>query len=130
MSQKSGRSKSKKKTAREGAKEYPTPLPGSPGYRTREGRSGYDPIDSRTEGAQMAGTFFRQFFTAQIKTQKPVYLFLLAFIGLLLLFPLLFTIFETVNGNPMPVNTWVWVTITGAVGVVALINFFRNLTRK
>jgi len=48
MSKKSNASKSTKKL--KGEKQHSSSvLPGWPGYRTRVGRSGYDPIDTRAE---------------------------------------------------------------------------------
>jgi hypothetical protein len=51
-------------------------FPGVPGYRTREGRSGLDPIETNLEGAYMEGTFYRKLFTLKVRTRNIFYLIL------------------------------------------------------
>ena len=64
-------------------------IPGRPGYRTRGGRSGLDPIDNQTEASFVEGLFIRKLFTGKIRTRNPVYLLIMLVVGLLLLlFPL------------------------------------------
>ena len=118
---------SKKKTKRKAKKDDPSALPGWPGYRTREGRSGYDPIDTRTEAAHTAGTIFHRVFTGQVRNR--VELVLLGVLGLVLGAPLVLGISEALRGNQLPWNAWVFLLITGTAGIVILINFFRNLMR-
>ena len=100
-------------------------LPGWPGYRTREGRSGYDPIDTRTEAAHTAGTLIHKLFTG--RTRNPIFLFLLSGLGLVLTIPLILAVSEVLNGNLLPWNAWLFVLITGIAGIFMLINFIRNL---
>jgi hypothetical protein len=114
-----GRKKSKDKQRGSGA------LPGWPGYRTREGRSGYDPIDTRTEAAHTAGTIIQKLFTGQ--TRNPISLFVLGVLGLALITPLILGILEAMGGNQLPWNAWLFLVITGIVGLAILINFIRNL---
>jgi hypothetical protein len=57
-------------------------LRGWPGYRTRPGRSGYDPIDSSAEESHLEGIFLRNLFTLKLITRNPFYLFLMGFIGI------------------------------------------------
>ena len=54
-------------------------LPGWPGYRTRDGRSGYDPIDTRTEAAHTAGAFIQRLFTGQLRIKILIFCFLQGF---------------------------------------------------
>ena len=103
-------------------------LPGWPGYRTREGRSGYDPIDTRTEAAHTAGTIVRRLFTGQIR--NPLHLLLLAILGLVLVTPLILAISELMNGSVLPWNGWIFVLVAGGVGLGILINIIRNLIRR
>ena len=56
-------------------------LPGLPGYRTRPGRSGYDPLDTNREAGFMEGTFFRNLFTLRLRTRNPFYLILMFVFG-------------------------------------------------
>ena len=100
-------------------------LPGLPGYRTRDGRSGYDPIDTRTEAAHTAGTIIQKLFTGRIR--NPIYLILLGILGLALITPLVLAISEIMNGNQFPLNAWIILLIIGIVGIAILINFIKNL---
>lgn len=128
MSRKSGPSKRSKKSKTKDRQTDTGPLPGWPGYRTREGRSGYDPVDTRTEAAHMAGSILQKLFTG--RARNPVHLLLLGLFGLVLLAPLLLAISEMRNGNSLPWNGWVFVTIAGIAGLVILVNFIRNLIQK
>ena len=119
--------KDARKRSKESQKEDPSSLPGWPGYRTRQGRSGYDPIDSDTEGAHIAGVVIRRFITGQIKTKNPVSIFLFALFGTALVLPLILAVVETAGGNPMPSGAWCYLILSGAIGLAALINFIRNL---
>jgi len=125
MSKKDSVSKSPKKPKEKEEQNAANALPGWPGYRTREGRSGYDPIDTRTEAAHTAGTIVQRLFTGQVR--KPVQLFLLGLLGLTLTAPLLLAVSETMNGNLFPWNAWIFLLITGGVGLAVLINFIKNL---
>lgn len=116
---------SKKRTGKAERKDEGGQLPGWPGYRTREGRSGWDPIDTRTEAAHTAGTLIHRLFTG--RTRNPIFLFVLSGLGLVLTIPLILAISEVWNGNPLPWNAWLFVLITGTAGIVMLINFIRNL---
>jgi hypothetical protein len=58
-------------------------LLGWPGYRTRPGRSGWDPIETDNEAAHMEGTFIRNIFTLQARTRNPFYLFLMFVFGVI-----------------------------------------------
>jgi hypothetical protein len=102
-------------------------LPGWPGYRTRDGRSGYDPIDTRTEAAHTAGTMVHKLIAGEI--QNPFFLTGLAILGLVLILPLLITVADLVNGHIFPWNAWLFALITGIAGIAILINFVRNLVR-
>lgn len=103
-------------------------LPGWPGYRTREGRSGYDPIDTRTEAAHTAGTIVQRLFTGQFR--NPFHVLLLGVVGLILTLPLVLGILEAVSGNWLPWNAWIFLLPTGIAGILILINFIRNLIRR
>jgi hypothetical protein len=66
--------------------------PGIPGYRTREGRSGLDPIETNLEGAYMEGTFYRNLFTLRIRTRNIFYLVLMFIFGVVPLFGLIYLV--------------------------------------
>lgn len=101
MSKKSNPSKSTKRPKGD-PQDHASALPGQPGYRTRAGRSGYDPIDTRAEAGHMAGTMIRNLFVGQIR--NPVHLFLLGVLGSVLITPLVLAILEALNGNLLPWN--------------------------
>jgi hypothetical protein len=129
LGDKPGKLKLSKKPNNVGEKKNPGSLSGWPGYRTRSGRSGYDPVDSRTESAHMFGVFIQRFFTGQVKTKNAAHLFLLAVSGGILVLPFTIAITETYRGNPMPLNSWIILIIAGVVGLVALFNFVKNMIR-
>ena len=104
-------------------------LPGRPGYRTRDGRSGYDPIDTRTEAAHTAGAFIQRLFTGQLRIKNPVFLFLAGILGLLLSVPFFLLIFETINGNLPSWDAWLTMLIGAIIGFALLINVAKNLIK-
>jgi tetratricopeptide (TPR) repeat protein len=75
-------------------------LSGWPGYRTRPGRSGYDPLDNEFELAHMEGVILRLLFTGKFRTSNPLSLFLMFFWGCLGCLSLVFTLGEALNGQP------------------------------
>jgi len=110
-------------------RENPSALPGKPGYRTRDGRSGYDPIDSRTEAAHVSGSFLQKLFAGQLRIKNPIVLFLSGVFGLALITPLLLAIFEVLGGNLSSLGGWLPFLIAGAFGAALLFNFIKNLLR-
>lgn len=127
MGKKRNSSKSSRRATATNRPDSASGLPGWPGYRTREGRSGYDPIDTRTEAAHTAGTLLQRFFSGQVST--PLQTILLGFVGLVLVVPLALGVSETLKGHPLPWNAWLFLAITGTAGIVILINFIKNLIR-
>ena len=105
----------------------PSSLPGWPGYRTRDGRSGYDPIDTRTEVAHTVGTFIQYLLTGRLRIKNPMYLVLSGVLGLALVTPLILVVAETFNGNTFLLDAWITLLIVGIVGLAVLVNFFKNL---
>jgi hypothetical protein len=124
MSKKSSLSKSKKK-AKDDRPDSSSTLPGWPGYRTREGRSGYDPIDSRAEAGHMAGTILQKLFTGHIKNRLA--LFLLSVLGLVLVAPLVLAISEARNGNLFAWSAWLFTLVIAMLGIAILVNVIKNL---
>ena len=129
MSKKNALLKSQKKPTDKDDRGKTSALPGWPGYRTRDGRSGYDPIDTRTEAAHVSGTFLQKLFVGQLKISNPLYLFLVGALGLVLVAPLILAVVETLNGNPFSRDGWILLLIAGIVGLAVLINFIKNLVR-
>ena len=110
-------------------RENPSALPGWPGYRTRDGRSGYDPIDTRTEAAHVSGAFIQRLFTGQLRIRKPIYLFLLGVLGLALIAPFFLAISETLTGNLLSWNGWIFLLVAAVIGLAVLTNVIKNLSR-
>ena len=109
--------------------ENPSILPGWPGYRTRDGRSGYDPIDTRTEAAHVSGSFLQKLFAGQLRINNPIVLYLSGVFGLALIAPLLLAIFEVLGGNLSSLGGWLPFLVAGAFGTALLFNFIKNLLR-
>jgi hypothetical protein len=100
-------------------------LPGWPGYRTRDGRSGYDYVDNQAEAGHSAGTFLRTFIAGRMT--NPIHLLLSGILGLTLTSPLVLAILETINGYQLPWNAWIFLLVIGIAGVAILLNLIKNL---
>jgi hypothetical protein len=108
-------------------RDDPSSIPGLPGYRTRDGRSGYDPIDTRTEAAHTASVFVRDLFTRKLRIRNPIFLLLSGLLGLALIIPFLLAILELLNGHLVPLGTWITFLIPGIIGLAVLLNFIKSL---
>jgi len=104
------------------------PLPGFPGYRMRDNRSGLDPIDTRTESAHMGGTFLRGIFTLKAKTRNPFYLVLMFIFGVVP-FPILTWLLFTNNffQSSSSFAALIYVLIAALVCGALALNFFLSL---
>ena len=121
---------SKKPNDKDGQPKPADLLPGMPGYRTRDGRTGLDPIDMRTEAAHTAGTLLQKIVTGSIR--NPVYLLLLMVLGLVMITPLVLAILEIFNENQFAGsawNAWMILVIAAIVGLAILFNSIRNLIK-
>ena len=56
---------------------------GYPGYRTRQGRSGYDPLDRNAEEGHLDGVIIRKLLSNKFRTRDPFYLGIMAYAGVL-----------------------------------------------
>lgn len=93
---------------REGSRDEVTPEPslGDAGYRLRDSRTGWDPIDTSMEAARVEGQFIRSLFTLRLRTRNLLYILGMLIAGLMLLSPLLFTLIEVSSGsNPTLLDT-------------------------
>jgi hypothetical protein len=103
-------------------------LQGWPGYRTRDHRSGLDPLDSEAEAGHMGGTFFRDLFTLRLRTRNPFYLIMMFLFGVVPFLILVVLIFSTVFGESpihwtLLVSPFLFLIVTG----VLAINFVLNI---
>lgn len=73
-------------------------IKGWAGHRTRQGRSGYDPLELDFERAHIQGVIIQKLFTLKFRTRNPFYLLLMTFVGLLYCVPSLGLI-EFFQGN-------------------------------
>jgi len=121
------------KTKKSSKPEKPQPqaasnsLQGWPGYRTREGRSGLDPLDNEAESGHMAGVLFHRLLTGKLRTSNPFTLLLWTVLGLGCIFPFLLAILEAFRGDLLPPGAWVLITISSLLGIALLVNLIKNL---
>jgi hypothetical protein len=106
--------------------------PGLPGYRTREGRSGYDPLDSNRESAYMEGTFYRNIFTLRARTRNIFYLILMFMFGVipfaLFLFIAITLILDTLkSGSAQYLRDFAYLFIFTSITGAITINFILSV---
>ena len=99
-------------------------LIGWPGYRNRPGRSGYDPLERDFEYAHMQGVIFRRLVTRKFRTRNPIFLILMAYIGVLYVS---FGIVAFTFGNWYGVFTGILSSPYLVVGIALLINVYLSL---
>ena len=102
-------------------------LRGWPGYRTRPGRSGYDPLDTEFELAHMEGVILRQLIMGKFRTRNPLALFLMFFWGSIGCLSLFFTVGEALSGQPTALLFNILFTPYIAVGAALLWNASLSL---
>lgn len=102
-------------------------LPGWPGYRTRQGRSGYDPLTYEFELAHMQGTIIRALWVGKFRTRNPFYLVLMIYVGsqyfLAGILPFLF-------GNFGSILFGLTLSPYLVVGILLLVNVYRSFSGK
>ena len=74
-------------------------IPGWPGYRTRQLRSGYDPFDTYLEVAHMEGVIIRKLLIGEVITNNLVYLAVMFFYGIVGVFPFIISIVELLQNR-------------------------------
>lgn len=78
--------------------------PGRPGYRTRSGRGGLDPIDTNCEQGYMVGLWLRQLVTLKLRPRHPLYQASGLVIGLFGILPLLVAVFDIPGDGYNPIR--------------------------
>ena len=103
-------------------------LQGWPGHRTRQNRSGLDPLDTQAEAAHMEGTFLRNMFTLKARTRNPFYLILMFVFGIIPFLILAFLIIsETIRGNPSILLSLIYPAVIMVITGVVTINFLFSI---
>ncbi len=98
-------------------------LIGWAGHRTRQGRSGYDPIERNCEYAHIQGTIIRALLVGKFRTRNPLYLLFMAFVGILyFMYGILPFLFWNLIGV-----TGVIVAPYSIIGILLLANVYRSL---
>ena len=99
-------------------------IPGWPGHRTMQGRSGLDPLENDFEFAHIQGVILRKLWTRKFRTKNPAHLLLMAVVG---------TIYFLYGSAPLALNTKA-VIVLGIVygpyllaGAALLTNTFLSL---
>jgi superkiller protein 3 len=95
-------------------------IPGTPGYRIRPGRSGYDQLDTAFELARLQGIVIKRVFTGKFRTKNPLDLFTMIILGLVYCFPII----------GIPIGVWGTLIIGfpyWLVGVAFLVNVIMSI---
>jgi tetratricopeptide (TPR) repeat protein len=103
---------------------------GASGYRTRPGRSGYDPLDMRFEEARMEGSLLRRLFTGNLRTHDPLYLIMMTILGVIFSLPLIFVLGMSNYESPGAMLMICPFGLIGISGVSLLINVVVSVLSK
>ena len=104
-------------------------LPGWAGHRTRQGRSGYDPLETDFENARMQGVVIQRLIRGRFRTKNPIYLFFMTFLGLVLSVPLL-GLTGLIGGNPSLFFLAVIYVPYMIAGIALLVNVFLSFLSR
>ena len=74
-------------------------LEGWSGNRLQPGNSGYDPLTSDFETAQVQGILLRQLFTGTLRVHNPIYLAVMFFLGGMFVIPLILSLAAFLGGQ-------------------------------
>ena len=99
-------------------------LVGWAGHRTRQGRSGYDPLETDFEFAHMQGVIIRLLLTRKFRTRNPIYLAFMVFVGVLYF---LYGISPFTLGNLYGIIAGIIYCPYSIVGIMLLVNVYLSL---
>ncbi len=103
-------------------------LAGWPGHRTRQGRTGYDPLDTDFENARMEGVMLRMLFTLKFRTRNPFYLFMMVCGAALFCFSLPLVALGLLGGEiGLSLSVLVLTSLYWVPGIAMLVNVFASL---
>jgi tetratricopeptide (TPR) repeat protein len=99
-------------------------LKGWAGHRTRPGRTGYDPLDRDFELAHVEGVILRRLFTGRFRTRNPVFLFIMACMGVVYSF---YGLFPLVLADPGTIVVAIADIPYAVLGMAILYNVYLSL---
>jgi tetratricopeptide (TPR) repeat protein len=105
-------------------------MTGWPGHRTRQGRSGYDPLESEFDAAHVQGVVIRRLLDRKLRTRNPFYLAFMIVFGLVLcltIAPIIVTIRNFDWLSPVILVTQIPCC---AVGIALLVNVSLSLWQR
>lgn len=102
-------------------------ISGWPGYRTRPGRSGLDPLDNEFELARMEGVFIRALITGRLRPDELVYRILMFVSGIICLLLFALPVMERLTGGYVYPVAWCYSLMPAAFGVLILWNLFLTI---
>ncbi len=86
-------------------RQKPQSIPGTSGYRLRNGRTGLDPIDNAREASFAEGKFIRTLFTGRLRITSGLGLSIMAVMGVVFVMPpILFYVVPLLEGVSVPVT--------------------------
>lgn len=99
-------------------------LMGYPGYRNRQGRSGYDPLERNAEQARMQGIMIHLLLNRKFRTRNPIFLVLMACAGILYF---LTGVLPFLLGNVNGIIAGIIYSPYSIVGIMLLVNVYLSL---
>jgi tetratricopeptide (TPR) repeat protein len=99
-------------------------LMGYPGYRNRQGRSGYDPLERNAEQGRLQGVMIRLLLTRKFRTRNPIYLVIMAFVGI---FYFVNGVLPFALGNPSGIFIGIIYSPYLVIGAALLVNVYLSL---
>lgn len=99
-------------------------LMGYPGYRNRQGRSGYDPLERNAEQARMQGIMIYLLLNCKFRTRNPIFLVLMACAGILYF---LTGVLPFLLGNVNGIIAGIIYSPYSIVGIMLLVNVYLSL---
>ena len=99
-------------------------LAGWAGHRTRQGRSGYDPLETDFEFARTQGVVIRLLLTRKFRTRNPIYLAFMVFVSVIYF---LYGIAPFTLGNLYGIIAGIIYSPYSIVGILLFINVYLSL---
>jgi hypothetical protein len=88
------------------------------------GRSGYDPLDGDFEQAHVQGVIIHRLFIGRFRTRNPVFLFIMACMGVLYS---VYGLFPLVLADPRAIGVALFAIPYAVLGIAILFNVYLSL---